>query len=128
MHQAHIVRDFGYGGRVTSRPVRLVRRSARQIARAWASSMRRAESRTRLWHSPQQDILAVNADSATGLPGSGKTTLAGKLANSLNLPLIAKDHFKEILFDTMGIGDRARSRKIGQAAIALQYDAMATMK
>jgi cytidylate kinase len=64
----------------------------------------------------------------TGLPGSGKTTLAGKLASGLNLPLIAKDHFKEILFDTMGIGDRAWSRKIGQAAIALQYDAMATMK
>jgi gluconate kinase len=64
----------------------------------------------------------------TGLPGSGKTTLAGKLADGLDLPLIAKDHFKEILFDTMGIGDRAWSRRIGQAAIALQYDAMATIK
>lgn len=64
----------------------------------------------------------------TGLPGSGKSTLGGKLASGLDLPLIAKDHFKEILFDTMGIGDRAWSRKIGQAAIALQFDAMATMR
>ena len=64
----------------------------------------------------------------TGLPGSGKTTLARRLARKLDLPLIAKDRYKEILFDVLGIGDMDWSRKIGQAAIALQYDAMAAVR
>jgi len=61
----------------------------------------------------------------TGLPASGKTTLATALSSALALPLIRKDHYKELLFDTLGIGDRDWSRRIGQAAIALQYEAMA---
>ena len=64
----------------------------------------------------------------TGLPGSGKSTLGSALAGKLSLPLIAKDRYKEILFDVLGIGDRAWSRRLGQAAIALQYDAMATVR
>ena len=64
----------------------------------------------------------------TGLPGSGKSTLSNELAARLSLPLIAKDRYKEILFDALGIGDRAWSRKLGQAAIALQYDAMASVR
>jgi predicted kinase len=60
----------------------------------------------------------------TGLPGSGKSTLSGQLAAEMRLPLIGKDHFKEILFDTLGVGDVAWSRRLGMAAIALQYDAM----
>lgn len=60
----------------------------------------------------------------TGLPGSGKTTLATQLAEGLALPLIGKDHFKGILFDTLGTGDADWSRRVGRAAIALQYDAM----
>jgi predicted kinase len=64
----------------------------------------------------------------TGLPGSGKTTLAAPLAAKLDLPLIAKDRFKELLFDVLGTGDLEWSRRIGQAAIMLQYDAMATIK
>jgi predicted kinase len=64
----------------------------------------------------------------TGLPGSGKSTLAAELAPRLGLPLIAKDRFKEILFDTLGVEDMAWSRRIGQAAIALQLDAMRAVK
>jgi predicted kinase len=64
----------------------------------------------------------------TGLPGSGKTTLARSLAGKLDLPLIAKDRYKEILFDVLGIGDMDWSRRIGQAAIALQYDAMVAVR
>jgi len=60
----------------------------------------------------------------TGVPGSGKSTLAAALATRLGLPLIAKDRFKEILFDTLGVADMAWSQKLGQAAIALQYDTM----
>lgn len=64
----------------------------------------------------------------TGLPGSGKTTLARGLAAVFDLPLIAKDHYKELLFGALGVGDQEWSRRIGQAAIGLQYDAMATIK
>jgi predicted kinase len=64
----------------------------------------------------------------TGLPASGKTTLSIELATRLGLPLIAKDRYKEILFETLGVGDRAWSRRLGQAAIALQYDAMSTIR
>lgn len=64
----------------------------------------------------------------TGLPGSGKTTLSVALAARLGLPLIAKDRFKELLFDTLGIGDEAWSARIGAAAIALQYEAMRTTR
>jgi predicted kinase len=64
----------------------------------------------------------------TGLPGSGKTTLARHLARKLDLPLIAKDRYKEILFDVLGVGDLDWSRRIGQAAIALQFDAMVVVR
>lgn len=40
----------------------------------------------------------------TGLPGSGKTTLAAPLAAALDLPLLAKDAIKEILADELGLG------------------------
>lgn len=60
----------------------------------------------------------------TGLPGSGKSTIADGLSERLALPLIAKDRFKEILFDTLGTADLAWSQRIGAAAIALQYEVM----
>ena len=51
-----------------------------------------------------------------GLPGSGKTTLAGNLAARLRLPLFAKDVIKETLFDWIGVGDRDWSRRLGAAS------------
>lgn len=37
----------------------------------------------------------------TGPPASGKTTLARKLAEDLDLPVLAKDRLKETLFDVL---------------------------
>lgn len=41
----------------------------------------------------------------TGLPGTGKTTIAERLGDRLSLPVIRKDAFKEILFDRLGWSD-----------------------
>ena len=52
----------------------------------------------------------------TGPPASGKTTLARPLAHHLGVPLLGKDTIKEALFDTLGTGDRAWSRRLGAAS------------
>jgi predicted kinase len=53
-----------------------------------------------------------------GPPGSGKTTLAGPLAASLGLPLIAKDVIKEVLMQTLGTPTTVeQSRVLGRAAV-----------
>ncbi len=38
-----------------------------------------------------------------GLPGSGKTTLAGALSRQLNTALLSKDQIKEALADAVGL-------------------------
>jgi predicted kinase len=55
----------------------------------------------------------------TGPPASGKTTLARPLAHDLGLPLLGKDVIKEALFDTLGVGDRPWSRRLGTASYAV---------
>jgi hypothetical protein len=55
----------------------------------------------------------------TGPPASGKTSLARPLARQLGLPLLGKDMIKEALFDTLGTGDRAWSRRLGTASYAV---------
>jgi predicted kinase len=57
----------------------------------------------------------------TGLPCTGKTTLARRLAVDLKLPLISKDSIKETLFDSLGWSDREWSRKLGVATMRLLY-------
>lgn len=54
-----------------------------------------------------------------GRPASGKTTISRVIAEQLGLPVVAKDAVKEILFDTLGVGDRAWSVSLGKAAFAL---------
>jgi len=55
----------------------------------------------------------------SGKPATGKTTLGRRLAADLGLPYFGKDGVKETLFDTLGVGDRAWSRRLGGASYAL---------
>jgi glucokinase len=57
----------------------------------------------------------------TGVPGSGKTTLARQLAAALDLPLLGKDTVKEALFDTLGTGSREWSLKLNEASLAVLW-------
>ena len=63
----------------------------------------------------------------TGPPATGKTTIARELATRTQLPLLEKDAIKELLFATIGAGDRERSREIGGAAFELLFDLTARL-
>src|SRR4051812_9503213 len=52
----------------------------------------------------------------SGLPGTGKSTVAAPLATALGWPLLSKDAIKETLWDTLGGGDRRWSARLGSAA------------
>jgi predicted kinase len=54
----------------------------------------------------------------SGLPASGKTTLARPLADALGLPLVSKDAIKEALFEAVGTGDWHWSKALSRAADA----------
>lgn len=56
-----------------------------------------------------------------GLPATGKTTIAQRLAADIGLPLASKDLFKETLFDTLGWHDRAWGQQLGRASITLLF-------
>lgn len=60
----------------------------------------------------------------TGLCATGKTTIARKVAEEVQLPLFCRDDFKEILFDTLGWEGREWSKKLGGASYDLLYYAM----
>lgn len=53
----------------------------------------------------------------SGLPATGKTRLARTLAQSLCLPLISKDDYKEILFDRLG----AETPNLGPTSFELMW-------
>lgn len=61
----------------------------------------------------------------TGVPGSGKTTLARRLSPALGLPLLSKDVVEETLFDVLGAGDRAWSTRLGAAANEVLWSLLA---
>ena len=50
----------------------------------------------------------------SGLPGSGKTTLARRLSAALHLPLLDKDDILEALFESKGGGDQAWRRALSR--------------
>jgi glucokinase len=55
----------------------------------------------------------------SGLPGSGKTTLARRLAPALGLPLIDKDDILDRLFESKGIGDAAWRKTLSRESDAI---------
>lgn len=57
----------------------------------------------------------------TGLPCTGKTTLARRVAAEVGLPLLAKDDIKERLFASLGWSDREWSQKLGRATFDLMF-------
>ena len=54
-----------------------------------------------------------------GMPASGKSTVAAKIAAAMGLPVIEKDELKESLFDTVGFNCYAEKRKLDTAASAV---------
>lgn len=57
----------------------------------------------------------------TGLPGTGKSTLARALALHFGVPLICKDTIKEPLLDRIGAADRAESRRLSDTSFAVMF-------
>lgn len=70
-----------------------------------------------------EDVVVV----VTGIPGSGKTTLANALSVQMGWPLISKDVVKEALFDALGTGDLQWSQRLGRAGHLVMYSLAATI-
>jgi predicted kinase len=57
----------------------------------------------------------------TGAPASGKSLLAARLVARFEACRCSKDEIKELLFDTLGQGDAAWSRRLSNASFALLF-------
>jgi predicted kinase len=66
---------------------------------------------------PQQPRLLL----ITGAPASGKTRLARGLGARYGGGACSKDDFKETLFEVLGTGDAAWSRRLSDASFALLF-------
>ena len=55
------------------------------------------------------------------MPASGKTSLGRRVAERFSLPYLSKDGIKERLFDALGWGDRAWSKRLGGATYDLLF-------
>ncbi len=67
----------------------------------------------------------------SGLPASGKSSLAERIAAELGWPLFTKDRFKELLYDAGSFDplefDRPASGVLGRQAIAVLIDVATTL-
>lgn len=57
----------------------------------------------------------------TGIPASGKTTLADRLSGELSIPVFSKDRMKERLYDDVGFRCREEKVRLGTASMNLLY-------
>lgn len=57
----------------------------------------------------------------TGIPATGKSTMAKEIGKQLNIPVISKDSIKEILFDTVGFNSRSEKVALGVGAMEIMY-------
>lgn len=57
----------------------------------------------------------------TGIPASGKSTLAAALSEELGLPWFSKDSIKELLFDTVGFRSREEKAALGVGSAEILY-------
>ncbi|MBE9045890.1 AAA family ATPase [Pleurocapsales cyanobacterium LEGE 10410] len=57
----------------------------------------------------------------SGWSCTGKTTLANQIGKRFSLPVFGRDDFKESLFDSLGYGNRQRSKQFGLASYQLLY-------
>jgi predicted kinase len=71
-------------------------------------------------HKPPATIIAIS-----GLPCTGKSTLAAQLQQQFAWPVLAKDAIKESLFDSLGWSDRAWSRRLSDASYELLFSLLA---
>lgn len=58
----------------------------------------------------------------TGIPASGKSTMARFLAEAFGLPVISKDRIKECMYDAIGFRSREEKVKLGIASMQIMYD------
>ena len=57
----------------------------------------------------------------TGIPATGKSTMAKAMSERMKLPAISKDTIKELLFDNVGFQSRAEKVKLGIASMEIMY-------
>jgi predicted kinase len=74
--------------------------------------MRRGKRATTTRRRQPGNVVLIN-----GLPGSGKTTLAGGLTDALGVPLFSKDSYKESLWHGAVRPDAAESSALGRRAL-----------
>lgn len=58
----------------------------------------------------------------SGMPATGKSTMARELGRRLGLPVLSKDAIKERLYDDVGFRCREEKVKLGVAAMNIMYD------